>query len=232
MLRQVDVESMTRHINLESRLFFKVLMPVFNREKVVTRAIDSLRKQTFQDFCLVIVNDGSTDGSLSTAVKAAKCIQHPTFFINMQENVGVGAALNMAAKVGYPSHIHWITRLDSDDEYARDYLLNRYNAIQNNTGTELFYGGIRVLNGPDTVPDATDVSQRIPISATSQGATLVVRSDTFASLGGFDTTRYGEDYALLEKARLMDVRIQKLNTEDYFYYRDSENALTRLHAST
>lgn len=207
---------------------FKVLMPVFNREKTVKRAIDSLRVQTFQDFCLVVIDDCSSDNSLSVAVDSARRIQCPSVFIRIPENIGVGAALNTGVNAECCVDDQWIVRLDSDDMYAPDYLENRYKAIRNHPDVELFYGGMQVLNGSDTVPDAQDMKRRILVSDTSQGATLVVRSDVFARIGGFDNIRYGEDHSFLEKARMQNVRIKRLYLSDYYYYRDAENSLTLL----
>lgn len=206
--------------------FFKVLMPVYNRRDHLERSITSLCRQSIKNFCLVVIDDGSTDNSLQCAVDLAESLVHPSFFIRLPKNVGVGAALNIGAKAFTGKSISWLTRLDSDDEYASDYLENRLRAIQMHPDVDLFYGGMSVINGPDTVPDARDRNRRIAISETSQGATLVVKSEVFERLGGFDDLRFGEDYAFLEKARLSECSIRHLDFSDYHYYRDTQNSLT------
>ncbi|BBF66724.1 glycosyltransferase family 2 protein [Acidithiobacillus sp. 'AMD consortium'] len=205
---------------------FMVLMPVFNRMNLLERAIGSLYRQTFQDFCLVVIDDGSNDNSLQRAMDLTKKLAHPSVLIRLPENIGVGTALNIGAEVSRSKSVPWITRLDSDDVYASDYLENRLRVIRTYPEVDLFHGGIRVINGPETVPDARNRKRRIAISETSQGATIVVKAEVFERLGCFDDLRYGEDHAFLEKARMAGRSIRKLDFGDYYYYRDTLNALT------
>lgn len=202
-------------------------MPIYNRGSLVARAIDSLSNQTFEDFQLILIDDASTDNGLIQAVHCAKTLKHPAIPYRLPKNSGVGAALNAGALAGNP-FTQWLTRLDSDDEYASTYLESRYKAIKLNPGIDLFYGGIKAVNGLDTVPDARDITATIPISETSQGGTLVVKIEVFRKLGGFPERRFGEDFAFLEIAKKTNLQIKKLELNDYLYYRDTPNSLTRI----
>ena len=62
--------------------YFSVVIPLYNKEKEIKRAIDSVLNQTFRDFELIVVNDESTDNSLSVV----ESIQDSRITIISQEN--------------------------------------------------------------------------------------------------------------------------------------------------
>ena len=88
-----------------------VIIPTFNRAKYLDRAIQSVLGQTYKNFKLHIVDDGSTD---ETSVILKKYDKHPQVMIHRQENRGVSAARNFAVT---KSTNEWISFLDSDDEW-------------------------------------------------------------------------------------------------------------------
>lgn len=87
-----------------------VLMSVFNSEKTLPATIDSILSQSFSDFELIVVDDGSTDGSAGILMSFAK--QDRRVRVLHQENLGLTRALNvglLAAKG------EWVARHDADD---------------------------------------------------------------------------------------------------------------------
>ncbi len=86
---------------------FSVVMPVYNRKKYLRQAIDSVLSQTFTNFELIAVDDGSTDGSLEILKSYGNRIKFA-----QQPNQGPEAACNTAAAMAEGEYI-W--RLDSDD---------------------------------------------------------------------------------------------------------------------
>ena len=91
---------------------FSVIIPVFNRERFIARAIESVLAQSEQDYELIVVDDGSTDNTPNIAS------QYPVRLIR-QENRGVSAARNAGIKVAKGEII---ALLDSDDEWKKDHL--------------------------------------------------------------------------------------------------------------
>ncbi len=85
-----------------------VVMSVYNAEKYLTEAIDSILNQTFKQFEFIIVNDGSTDSSLNII----KSFNDSRIKIIDQENKGLSQALNIAIKTAKGNYI---ARLDADD---------------------------------------------------------------------------------------------------------------------
>ncbi len=76
-----------------------IIIPLYNREKTITKTLASLQKQTYQNFEVIIVNDGSTDNSEKTVAKYLQATQANIsyLFIN-QKNQGAPAARNRGFK--------------------------------------------------------------------------------------------------------------------------------------
>lgn len=87
-----------------------VIIPIYNVEKYLRRALDSIAAQTYTDWETILVDDGSTDGSGSIAKEYAESDQR--FRLFNQENQGVGVARNFAVS---KANGEWLMFLDSDD---------------------------------------------------------------------------------------------------------------------
>jgi glycosyltransferase involved in cell wall biosynthesis len=92
-----------------------VVIPLYNREKYIHRAIESVCAQTFADFELVVVNDGSTDNGPAIVGE----VRDPRIRLIDQENQGVSGARNRGIK---EARGELIAFLDADDEWLPDYL--------------------------------------------------------------------------------------------------------------
>ncbi len=92
-----------------------VVIPTYNRALFVTKAIDSVLKQSFKDYEIIVIDDGSTDGTR----KALEAYSNKITYI-YQENSGVSSARNTGIK---EAKAEWMSFLDSDDEWKENYLL-------------------------------------------------------------------------------------------------------------
>ena len=90
-----------------------VVVPAFNHERFIGEALESVRRQTFEDFEAVIVDDGSTDGTAEIAQAVAR--KDPRFRVHRQANAGSHAAINRAIALAQGD---WIAILNSDDRFA------------------------------------------------------------------------------------------------------------------
>jgi len=106
---------------------FSVIMPAFNAEEFIARAIVSVQKQSFTDWELIIINDGSTDGTLDI-VNRYKTEDSRIQVID-QLNKKQGAARNAGIKAAKGK---WIAFLDADDEWLPRKLAYQYQTIQEN----------------------------------------------------------------------------------------------------
>ena len=101
---------------------FSIIVPVYNTEKYLKRCLDSIKSQTFKDYEVIIVNDGSTDKSDDIISK------YPYKVIN-QENQGLSMARNNGVKDASGEYLIF---LDSDDYIEKDLLKEINNSLSNN----------------------------------------------------------------------------------------------------
>lgn len=94
---------------------FSVIIPLYNKEPHVKRALDSVINQTVQDFEIIVVNDGSTDKSADVV----KTFSDARIRLINQKNAGVSVARNRGIN---EAKSELITFLDADDEWMPDYL--------------------------------------------------------------------------------------------------------------
>ena len=99
-----------------------VLMPAYNAAKYIGEAISSVLGQSFTDFELLIVNDGSADDT----VKIVKSFKDPRIVLISQANKGVSSALNLGLTY---SRAPYIARFDADDICYPDRLKIQYDFI-------------------------------------------------------------------------------------------------------
>ena len=110
-------------------MFFTICIPVYNREKLIGRTLDSLTNQTFKDFEVVVVDDGSTDNSREVIRQYETSLDLKYFY---KENGGKHSALNVGIEKA--NGVFFII-LDSDDWLKNDALMNIHGLcckIQNN----------------------------------------------------------------------------------------------------
>lgn len=98
-----------------------VIVPVYNTEKYLPACLESLAAQTMDDIEVIVIDDGSPDGSLAIAEEFAA--KHPGFRVFSTENRGVGHARNYGAKMSRGEYLAFV---DSDDEVEPDYCQAMY----------------------------------------------------------------------------------------------------------
>jgi glycosyltransferase involved in cell wall biosynthesis len=106
--------------------YFSVIIPVYNRYHCVRKAIDSVLSQTFADYELIVVDDGSTDDTPRVAEEYADRIRYLR-----RENRGVSAARNTGVTASTAS---WLAFLDSDDLWLPGKLERQARFIRENPG--------------------------------------------------------------------------------------------------
>lgn len=100
-----------------------VVIPLYNKEKQIAHTLQSVFNQTFQDFEIVIVDDGSTDGSVAVVEK----FSDSHIRLIHQKNAGVSAARNRGIEEAKGDLIAF---LDADDEWKSEYLATQYSLYQ------------------------------------------------------------------------------------------------------
>ena len=95
---------------------FTIVIPVFNGAQTVRKAIASIKKQTYTDYTVIIINDGSTDDTLEVL---RPLLSNGIELVNLQTNGGLTNALRVGVR---SAKSDWIARLDADDFWYPDHL--------------------------------------------------------------------------------------------------------------
>ena len=102
-----------------------VIVPVYNVEAYLERCVESILQQTYANFELILINDGSADSSGQICDHLAS--QYENIKVYHIENAGVSNARNMGIQLATGS---WVTFIDSDDFVTQDYLATLASAVE------------------------------------------------------------------------------------------------------
>lgn len=111
-----------------------IVVPVYNVEKHIKKCIDSLLEQNFDDYEIIIVNDGTRDNSMDYVRQVQK--KTDKIIIYEQENAGLSAARNSGIRLARGKYILFC---DSDDALVQNCLLKLYNEMEANNLDLLIY---------------------------------------------------------------------------------------------
>lgn len=165
---------------------FSVIIPAYNAEPYIARAIESCLSQTCPPHEIIVVDDGSTDGT----AEVAKSFSPPVRLITLAENVGVPSARNRGAEAATGD---WLVFLDADDWFLpRKLELQQRCALQNEHAVLIYTGFLTSRDGVESparfVPPSKlwpQLRYRCPFHV----ATVALRRDAFDAVGGFDPAR-------------------------------------------
>lgn len=118
-----------------------VIVAVYNTERTVERCILSILEQTFDDFEIILVDDGSKDNSYAICREYA--LRHNNVSVIHKENGGLGSARNAGIKVAHGKYICFI---DSDDYVTSDYIRLMYD-IAEKFETDIVIAGYKLKHG-------------------------------------------------------------------------------------
>ena len=186
----------------DNGILFTVVIPCYNSEKTVTESIQSILFQSERRFILVVVDDGSSDNSLSV-VNAAfngdeRCV------LIKQDNAGPSAARNRGA---YMFGTPLIAFLDADDRWHPDRLKAALEHFRRFPDTAVSFCRIRffdpLMKTPgrvSTVPEKLLLRDILAENACCTSGTLVFRREFFNQAEGFDVNlRFAEDQDLVAR---------------------------------
>ncbi|MFZ9144430.1 MAG: glycosyltransferase family 2 protein [Aquirufa sp.] len=195
-----------------------VLMAVYNTEFSLTkRAIDSVLQQDFQDFELIIIDDGSKGNDRKELLAYVEKYEDKIVYIR-HSNRGQAESINRGVLI---STGEFITILDSDDEYKVHHLSS---CLQEMEHVDLICSTAEtVVDSVEDyfVPDKNDLSKPIHLDDAILFGTLFGHQKVFKSIdfkGGF-----AADSAFFERAETL-FKTKKVYKRSYIYYRNNPNS--------
>lgn len=203
--------------------FLSVIIPLYNKEKSILRTINSVLQQTYSNFEIVIVNDGSTDNSLNMVQK----INDKRIRIISKKNGGVSSARNVGIK---SAKYDYIVFLDADDLWLNDHLKIMNELINNYAEASVFSTGFvndeKEIDKKNTLGKSyyiVDYFKTASKKTILNSSCVMVEKRCFDIIGFFDEEmKYGEDMHMW--LRLASVFIfAKSDTITQIYVQNSEN---------
>ncbi|MDY5583424.1 MAG: glycosyltransferase [Candidatus Merdousia sp.] len=184
--------------------FFSVVIPLYNKEKAIKSTIESVLAQSFVDFELLVIDDGSTDNSVSIVKQFAD----NRIRLLSKKNGGVSSARNFgiqSANTGY------IAFLDADDKWDPNFLLTMYSLINKYPNCGMYCSAMtlsypnglnatftRIVNHDCVLNDYFEASS---IAYFMCASSCVIPKKIFDNCGNFTIGRMGEDLEMW--ARIM-----------------------------
>jgi glycosyltransferase involved in cell wall biosynthesis len=207
-----------------------VIIPAYNRDKILKRAIDSIVAQTFQNWELIVVDDCSTDTTFDV-VNSFMVNNEGIRYYKLEKNSGANAARNQGIKL---ANADILSFLDSDDEMHPLNLKKQHEKFSSSPDLALCYTGVDYYSGSTKV---SEVHQRMRGSLEkylftnlkglgSSTSGFAVRKEVMEKTGGFDESMASQqDLDLLVRvARLYPIDfVDSCNTKMYL---NSDNRIS------
>ncbi|NBV92323.1 MAG: glycosyltransferase family 2 protein [Flavobacteriia bacterium] len=196
-----------------------VLMAVYNTDfSYIKRAIDSVMCQDFQDFELIVIDDGSKDNDRTALLQYVEKYEDKIVYIR-QRNHGQSEAMNRGVLISSGT---FITILDGDDEYKPHHLSACLKEVAD---VDLICSTTETIvdsNDDYYVPDKDDLTKLIHLDETVLFGTLFGRKKVFSSL--FFKSGFAADADFYERANTL-FNVKKVDLRTYVYHRNIPNSI-------
>ncbi len=213
-----------------------VLLPVRNGEGVIQNALGSLSRQTFPDFEVIVVDDGSTDGTVEILKSISK--EDPRVQVFTRGPQGIAAALEFArAQAGG----QYLTRMDADDgAFAQRFQLQmelmRSDRRISLCGTGIAYfprelvrdGALRYESWINGLATHEELVRDLFIECPIPHPTFLMKAEVMELVGGYRAMGWPEDYDLVLRIWEAGGRLGKVQ-KSLLRWREGEDRLSRTH---
>jgi glycosyltransferase involved in cell wall biosynthesis len=206
-----------------------VVMSVYNGEKYLADAIDSILKQTYQAFELIVINDGSDDHTS----EILGTYRDPRIRIVERENRGLAASLNEAINMSKGAYT---ARMDADDIALEDRLQRQCAFMEACSDIDILGGQAYVIDEAGRIIDETraplsweSISRCIEFICPLIHPTYFVRREVYEAVGGYRSLPSVEDYDFLLRAFERGFRMRNL-PEKVLKYRRTGTGMSLSHA--
>lgn len=218
---------LSRTNTAEQKPIVSIILPAWQAEETIEKVIKSVISQTYTDWELIVIDDGSTDG---TRQKVSQFIDNRIKLL-VQENSGVASARNKGIAIAQGDYIAFI---DADDQWLPWKLESELACIQEHQTPEcLIYSGYYAVD-PDenllNIPSIGLENGQLGDTVLNQEnvmlpSTIMVHANIFKKLGGFNSGCYHEDRAWFIRACQ---QYPAFSTKDYLVlYQQSPNGRCR-----
>ncbi|MEH1780110.1 MAG: glycosyltransferase family A protein [Nostoc sp.] len=197
-----------------------VILCTYNREKYLNICINSVLEQTFKDWELLVVDDGSQDNTFEIVNPYVQKFNNIRYLKHKNKKLGYSKNAGVQASFG-----KYITFIDSDDTYRPNHLESRLKYMQANPGIDLIEGGF-FSEEEIFVADYFQPGQIINLRECVLGPTFFGKRRVFFELQGFNNIPYGEDTDFWKRADKI-FKTQKVTEPQTYVYTRAETSITK-----
>ncbi|NMW20971.1 MAG: glycosyltransferase family 2 protein [Chlorobiaceae bacterium] len=206
-------------MRFSNRPEISVIMPTFNRARYLENAVESVVAQSFDNWELLIVDDGSSDNTFETLNPYIERYPHIRYMKHKNRKSALSRNAGIQASFG-----RYITFLDSDDFYLENHLETRIDILEENQEVSLLSGGF-LCDENIMVKDCHNLDRLIHIRECILGGTFFGKRELFFALEGFSEVEYAEDTDLWERA-LKLFEVKKIEEPKTYVYQRAEDSIT------
>ena len=207
-------------LNFDSHPEISVILCSYNREKYLNNCIDSVINQTFQNWELVIVDDGSQDNTFEIVNSYLQKFTNIRYLKHQNKKLGYAKNVGIQASFG-----KYITFIDSDDAYKPGHLQSRLEYMQAHPEIDLIEGGF-ASEEEIFVADYFKSGATINLRECVLGPTFFGKRQVFFELNGFNNIPYGEDTDFWHRAA-EKFQTYKLTAPETYIYTRAETSITK-----
>lgn len=191
-----------------------VAIPCFNHGEFLTETLDSVAAQTFDDYEIIVVNDGSFDGA---TLELLATLDYPKTRVITTANRGVSAARNRAITEALGEYI---LPLDADDKIAPTYLKEAVTILDEQPDVVLVYSDQMMFGEKEGLLSLPSYDRRRLLVENLIHASAIYRKSVWEEVGGYSESmnRGWEDWDFWISVSAQNSRVVKLE-ETLFYYR-------------
>lgn len=211
----------------QEQLRFSVIMCAYNLEGIVGTAIESVLKQKYKNYELIIVNDGSQDKTWDVLKKYEAKANGKIRLINNEKNIGLSASRNVAIP---QARGEYIVHLDGDDTLYDKTTLGKINETIGNDNPDIVYFGVQYVGGSNKayIPNAQNSTKeaRIVCDMHFAVASKVWRKEFLMKNNlTFIEGMYYEDMVYSIKGAILAEKLSYGEFPIYIYYRNREGSI-------
>lgn len=165
---------------VENKSLVSVIIPVYNCEKYLGEAINSVLAQSYRPLEIIVVDDGSTDGSADVAMRLGGQVR-----CELRAHEGLGAAQNHGVNAATGDFLSF---LDADDLWMGDKLARQMACLGDAPELDMVFGYVQQFHSPELDEDArARIGRAGKVMAGLSTGTLLIRRESFFHVGLFAT---------------------------------------------
>ena len=157
-------------VNIPASPLVSAIIPVYNGERFVADAVESVLAQDYRPLEIIVVDDGSTDGTLAVLKK------FPQISVHYQSRKGTGAARNTGVRQARGDLLGF---LDADDLWTQGKVSRQVAVLRQDSETEAVFGHVSEFRGDETNASVRETPGPVP-------GTMLIRRAAFERIGWFN----------------------------------------------